>query len=170
MPQLEPIGRMDPQELEETDFEPLLVPLVGYTADKQEIMETFRFKAVLPGGPAFKAQRLIDMLTPNAQGQISIPMGIYMEFLERAMLPGEAERFTTFIERPDLEIPARTLGAMYEGVMAYYAANPIRRRVASSAGQLTPALRATSRAAAHAKGSTSKSSRSASRATSSSPS
>lgn len=158
MPELRVIGQVEnPEEL---DFEPLVVPLAGYTVDHEEVIERFRFRPVRPAGAALNVMRSTD-----AQGNVGL--GPVVGYLDKCLLEEDAERWQAFLDRDDLMIEQDVLFELYREVSAWYAGRPTRRPSDSSGGgKVTPQ---TSRVAARSAASTSKRKRSSPRSTSSTP-
>jgi hypothetical protein len=143
------IGRVeDPQEL---DLELLEITLVGYTLEREEVAETFRFRPVVATGAALDIIRHTD-----TEG--NIPLGPILDYVDKCLLEGDQEPFKAFLDRNDVMIDAGALVTMYRQLVEFYSSRPTRRPPAS-ASTGSPAKR-TSRAAARSKGSRSKGSRS----------
>ncbi|HWF25177.1 MAG TPA: hypothetical protein VG275_07010 [Solirubrobacteraceae bacterium] len=143
------IGRVENPS--EQDLTPQEITLVGYTLEREEVSETFRFRPVVPAGAQLEIIRHTDQA-----GNVALPPVI--AFVEECLLEDELDAFRAFLHRPDVMIEQGTIIGLYRALTEYYAARPTRRPSASaSTGQ--PAKR-TSRAAARSAASRSKTSRS----------
>lgn len=156
MPTLDPIGRVEhPEEL---DLDPLVVPIVGYTRDKQEIVEEFRFRSVQPTGAALNILRQSRL---DADGDLVTPMPQLMAFLDSCVLPEDRETWQGWLDKTNNEIYVEqdTLMAVYRALSEFYSARPTMRRSSSDGGPSS--ISPTSMAASREKASTSRRSRSA---------
>jgi hypothetical protein len=158
MPRLEPVGVIPEAERR---FEPLVVPIVGYTTDGQEVTTDITFRPLMPVGDT------IDLILQQDDEGL-IPTRAALEFVTLAVDPSDAERYSELVHSPDVLIEQDTIVALYRALMDYYTADrPTRQRSALSPS--SPKPRRTSRAAARNGASTSTRSRSGPRSTSSTP-
>ena len=142
-------GRVDdPADI--ADYESIEVSLAGYTADREEVVETFQFRATTPTGAALQITLAVD-----AQGNVALKPVLH--YLRRALLPEDRERWDAFLDRDDLRIDVNALLRIYEHLAEQYSARPTLPRSASPNGRssMTP----TSQAAARSRASTSRRSR-----------
>jgi hypothetical protein len=141
---LDAVGRVtNPDEL---DFEPIVVPVIAYDEDHNEVEFEVKFRAVQPTGAAMKVMRATD-----AEG--NIPTATALLFLEECVIVSERKAWQEFLDDPGLYIERSTLVQLYERLTEVYAGRPTRRRSASSGGRRASAT--TSPAAAPSTASTS---------------
>jgi hypothetical protein len=145
MPILSPIGRVDnPEDL---DLDPVVVPVVGYNADREEVIFEVIFRAMQPTGEAMDLLKVAD-----AAG--NVPIGIVFAYLDACVTEDNREAWQKFLHGPDLNIEQSTIIELYKTISSYYADRPTQQRSVSHNGRVTSGK--TSRAAARSKGSTSK--------------
>jgi hypothetical protein len=126
---LEPIGRVEnPQDL---DFEPLVVPIVGYDRHtKEEQVCDVQCRPVAPTGAAVDVMRVVG---PNGE----TPIGPVMAYLDSCILPESKEDYETFIHDPELVIEQKTLINMYIALTEFYSERPTPPRSVSHNGRTT---------------------------------
>jgi len=147
--ELEPVGRV--AEPDKLDMEPIVVPIVGYSIDREEVIEKFRFRPVQPAGAALDVLRATD-----AHG--NAPLGPVMRYLERCLLSDEQERWREFLDRDDVFIEQTVLVDLYQRITEAYAERPtLPSSVSANGGSTT---KPTPPGGARARASTSKRSRS----------
>ena len=152
--ELPAVGRVEnPDEL---DIEPIVIPIVGYTRNRKEVVEKIRFRSHMPAGATFDVMRHM-----NADGGVQARE--VLRYLDATVLEEDSEKLQEFIHRPDVEIRLRTMIEVHEALMEAYAARPTTQ-LPGSTGTGSSTKR-TSRAASRAKASRSKQSRSPSRST-----
>lgn len=142
MTKLPAVGRVD--NIDDVDLDPIEVPVVGYTIEKEEIEEVFRFRPVQPAGAT-----LDILLYVSVDG--STPVAKVMHFLEECVLAEDRERWRDFLNDPAIMIEQSVLAQLYRALMEVYAARPTMPSSALSGGG-KPGGR-TSRAASAAKAS-----------------
>ena len=143
--ELEPIGRVeDPESL---DLDPIIIPIVGYTIDKEEVIQPIRFRPVQPTGAGLAVLR---QTLPNG----NVPIAPVMKFLDECILSDDKELWEKFLNDETVFIEQDTLVEVYKAITAVYAARPTMRRSGSVGGR--PSSTPTSRAAARSRASTSK--------------
>jgi hypothetical protein len=150
--ELAAIGRVaNPDEL---DLSPIVVPVVGYTQDKKEVVFKVQFRKEAIQGMTFDiaASATID---PETQ-KPTVPNDLALAFLQAHIV--NDKEWQKFLRRPDVYIHTDTIVALYETIMGEYAGHPTDKRSASHNGRTTP--KATTRAAARSTASTSGRSRS----------
>jgi hypothetical protein len=147
--ELDPVGRVEnPEEL---DFEPIVIPVVGYTRDHKEVVEKARFRPLPPAGQTVEVLR---SMAPNG----GVRASQMMSFLDACVLEDGREAWAAFLDSPDVEIEQATLAGVYSALMEAYAARPTMPPASSAAGGKK--TKQTSQAASRAKASRSKKSRS----------
>ncbi len=134
---LDPIGRVEKPD--EMDLDPIVIPVVGYTLDREEVVEEIRFRPMQPAGAAF------DLLA-NANADGEVPIRAIMRFLEKCVMPDDAQKFRDHLDRDDLVFDHGVMMQIHVALNEVYAARPTTLRSASSGGG-QPTKR-TSRAAA----------------------
>ena len=152
MAELEAVGRIEnPEDL---NFEPVTVPVIGYNMDGEEVEFLLHCGPTMPMGTMLK---LMTQSKVNAKGKPVFDEKLVAQFLERCVLPDSKEAWRDFLDDPEIEVSAETIGAVYGALMDYYTDRPTSQRSDSPTGP-APTKR-TSRGAATAKGSTSSRSR-----------
>lgn len=137
-------GRVaDPNAL---DLEPIEAPVVGYTLDKQEVLQVVRFRPMSPTWGALEMARHTD-----AEG--NVPTATAIDFLESCVLAEDSDTWRTFLQRPDVFIEESTVLDLYRAVLEVYGNRPTQRSSDSASGASQPG--ATSTDAAPSLGSTS---------------
>ncbi len=119
MPRLEPVGRVsDPAVL---DLEPIIIPVVGYTADKIEVTTEIEFRPMATLG------RDLEMaLMLNGTDEITAQAAI--EYLESCMTPRGRERWEEIKNSDTVYVQRETMGAVFRAVVEVYAGRPSTRR------------------------------------------
>jgi hypothetical protein len=155
MPRLDPIGRIDNPN--ERDFDPLVIPIVAYTLDREEVIREFRFRPSLSFGYAISVFRgNIEDAEKPAQ------MRAMLKFLDACLMPDDLEEFWAFLGDPHLVIEQQTLSSLYTTLAEQYAARPTLPSSASRNGSSTSSRTQLAGARARASGSPKRRSRSAS--------
>ena len=156
--QLDPIGRLaDPNEI---DLEPITVPIIGYTLDREEVETLIDF---VPSVPLSAALALNRQTRPN--GNVLHPAII--EWLDACVSAESHDRWLEMLGSKDIMIETETLVEVYRQLAERYAARPTLRFSDSDGGPSS--TNRTSQAAARSRASRSRKSRSPSRSTSSTP-
>ena len=145
---LEPIGIRD--DLEEGEYEPITIPIVGYTNDLKEVTTEIDFRAAQALGTSLD---LIRTMSVNEKGETMIPIPAILEFLDAAILEESREDWDDLLHSDEINVEQGTLVTLYQTLAAQYTRRPTKQRSGSHNGRTTP--RKTSRAAASAKKSTS---------------
>jgi hypothetical protein len=141
--ELEPVGRVDnPDAL---DMSPIVVPIVGYTLDKQEVTQRVRFVPVQPAGPG------LDVITATGNEDASVVA--ILRYLEACVLPDDREVWVEFLHRPDVMVEQVTLVKVFQALTEVYAGRPTIPSADSSGGRTPDDT--TSAAAARSQDSTS---------------
>ena len=148
---LEPIGVIE--DLDEIDYEPITVPIVGYTNDKEQVTTDITFRAAQSLGSSLD---LIRQMGIDDKGKPIIPIAAILEFLDAAILDTSRVAWDNLIRDEEVNVEQTTLVELYKILAAQYANRPTQQQSASHNGRTTP--KKTSRAAASAKGSTSRAS------------
>jgi hypothetical protein len=147
--ELEAIGRVEhPEELE---LEPITIPIVGYTREKEEVIQPVNFRPVQPTGAALDVLRMT-----NVKGDV--PVAPVMRFLDECVVEEDRKSWDDFLNDPTVYIEQDTLIQLYRVLTEVYSSRPTAQRSVSHNGRVTS--RTTSRAAASKKVSTSTRSRS----------
>ena len=122
MPELKVVGQVaDPTELQ---LEPVVVPVAAYTIEtKEEVIEKFPFKPVLPPGTAALLERM---------GGQTVGVNPTLVILNDLIMPDAAERWHEFLNRGDLGIEAETLAELIKALLEYYGERPTRLSSGSS--------------------------------------
>ncbi len=144
---LEPIGRLD--NIDALDFEPLTIPIVGYTEDKTEVVTDVRFLPTAPVGFALDMLRSVDSTGNVAQA-------VALRFIEACVYPDDREVWHDLVFRDDLYIVPQTIAAVYQALGELYADRPLGRRSGSRPGPTSTKRTSTggsSSRASHATGS-----------------
>jgi hypothetical protein len=149
--ELEPIGRIE--NLEDENFEPIVMPIVGYDEDGDEVVVKIRFRPWVP------TKKSLDMRGATIKGVT--PTNIVLDYLEKCVLKEDRQAWNDLLDSDDVFIKietfgeiARTLGSIYDGK------HPTKQRSDLPGGG--QATEPTTRAAATSKDSTSKKLRSVS--------
>lgn len=135
--ELEPIGRID--DVDDLDLDPIVVPIVGYTMDREEVIEKFKFKPMAPAGATLGILR-------STQSNGTIPIGPVMLWLDKCLLDeAELERWTEHLNNDQVMIESTVLVDTYRALTEAYTARPTRPPSGSPSGG--PRTRRTSPAA-----------------------
>jgi hypothetical protein len=129
---LAPVGRVE--DLDELDLDPLEVDIVGYTADKEEVVQAVRFRPLQPTGAALEVLR---MTTPDG----NVPIAPVMRFLDACILEEDRDLFREFTERPDVFIHQSALLDLFRSLSEHYGDRPTKPRLVSHNGRVTPRQR-----------------------------
>jgi hypothetical protein len=152
--ELEPIGRVEnPDDL---DFEPIVIPVVGYTRKGKEVLHKAQFRSVAPAGQTVAVLR-------NMAPSGGVPAAQMMTFLDACVLAEDREAWNAFLDNSEVEIEQSTLVRVYAALMETYAARPTMPPGDSSGTGKT--TKQTSRAASRSRASRSRKSPSRSRST-----
>ncbi len=143
--ELEPIGRVD--NLEDFDLDPIVVPIVGYTIDKEEVIQPIRFRPVQPTGAGLA---ILRQTRPDG----NVPIGPVLHFLDECIMFDDRDLWEKFVNDETIFIEQTTLIELYKRLTEVYAARPTTRRSASPGTR--PSSTPTSRAVARSRASTSK--------------
>lgn len=147
MPELKPIGRLS--NLDDLDTEPLTVPIIGYTEDKQEVETKIRFVGTLPAGASLDMIRATD-----ANGRISNAAAL--DYVDNCVHAEDKEAWDELLHGTAVIVRITTVLEVYQALAEFYTKRPTKRRPASVTGR--PSTGATTRVAASAKTSTRKNS------------
>jgi hypothetical protein len=129
MPTLDPVGRAErPEDL---DFDPVVIPIVGYTADHREVIHEAKFRGMEPTGAAMNLMRQTD-----AKG--NVPASLVIQYLDRCLLKEDRDEFNAFIDDDDVYVDQKVLMEAYRQLVAYYSKRPTTRRPDSSPGPSQP--------------------------------
>lgn len=139
MPELKVVGRIaDPDKL---DTEPIVLPVCGYTLDKEEVIEKFPFRPLMPLGIAALCERLANQ---------EMAFNTVLVCLRDCLVPDALERWEAFVNRDDLMIDAETIATGWKQILEAYGRRPTLRSSGSSRTGRRSAR--TSKAAASSKG------------------
>lgn len=123
--ELEPVGRVEnPQEL---DLDPIIVPIVGYTLQREEVIERFSFRPVIPW------EQFLDLADAQMTGG-GVQAGVLRRFLQDCLLAEDRDRWHEFTRRDDVIVDPSTWAAAYQALMEVYEARPTMPRSASTGG------------------------------------
>jgi hypothetical protein len=143
--ELEPVGRIE--NLEEENFEPIVMPIVGYDTDGDEVITRIRFRPWIPTKKSF------DMAAVTVKG--ITPTSTVMEYLEKCVLKEDRGAWNELLDSDDVFIKIETFGEIAQALGSIYnGERPTKQRSDLSGGG--QATKPTTRAAATAKVSTSK--------------
>lgn len=184
MPRLDPIGRVAKPTAPDPDAEPIVVPIIGYRAERvtsgknkgdvvrdvdghpvpEEVEIEVRFLPMSPTGLSVRSMSLVDALEraprddADAEAR-SKQLGVeILSFLSTVIHDDDRRALIDFVSAPDIEVSMDTLAQLYRTLTAYYSGRPTSLRPVSHNGRATTG--ATSRAAASSRASTSARSRS----------
>lgn len=119
------IGRVeDPTTL---DLDVINVPVVGYTMDREEVEEVFRFRPMQPAGAS------LDILKATS-GDGSVPIAPVMRYLDSCLMEDDLASWHEFLHRPDVMIEQTVLVKIYQAISEVYAARPTPRWSGSGGG------------------------------------
>ncbi len=140
MPRLEPVGRVtDPTAL---NLEPVVVPVVGYTADRQEVVTEIEFRPMATLGSDLEMAMLLtgtDELTAKAA----------IEYLESCMTDRGREQWEAIKRSETVFVERETMGEVFRAIVQVYAARPtVKRSGSPRTGQPTRTPQAASRSRA----------------------
>ena len=123
---LEPIGRVaNPHERKK---EPLIVPIVGYDIDDNEVITEIRFLPEVPSGAT------IDMLrATDNDGNIKSAAAI--DYVDACVSPDDIEKWDELLHGKDIIISTATLLLVYREIAEFYADRPTKRSSGSLAGR-----------------------------------
>lgn len=124
MPELSVVGRVsDPDAL---DLEPVVVPVCAYKQGKdgpEEVVERFPFRPAMPPGVVALLERL---------GGQTIGVNQALIVLNSLVVDDASERWTEFLENPELSIDAEVLAELTKTLVEHYGGRPTRRSSGSS--------------------------------------
>ncbi len=123
--QLDPIGRVESPD--GFDLDPIVIPIVGYTLDRTEVVEEIRFR---PIQPAWASLQVIE--TTNAAGNIDLKQ--VMHFLSKCVLAEDVEKWREFLDRDDVMFEQTIFVELYKALSAAYAHRPTMLSSVSEAG------------------------------------
>ncbi len=155
MPELAPIGLID--NVDERTFEPIVIPIVGYTLDAQPVTRRFRFWPTLNFDAAVNLYR--DTKADGSPREAAI-----FEYLDKCLIPDDLEDFWAFVGQrpvggdPAVVVEQTTIRELYRALVGEYGRRPTLPLSDSLDGSSTPSP--TSAAAANANRSSSPRSRS----------
>ena len=152
--ELEPVGRVDDPET--LDLEPIVIPIVGYTTARKEVIEPFRFRPVIPW------EQSLDVFDAQ-QDDGRIKSATVRKFLHSCLIAEDREKWEEFTLREDVYVGPETWVAAFTALFEVYNARPTMPRSASTAGG--GQTKQTSPAASRAKASASKKKRARSHST-----
>lgn len=152
MPELEPVGRR-PKGQRKT--EPVIVPVVGYNLDDEEVVFNLVCRPSIPLGIALDITRQSHV---NAKGQTIVPTSLALEYIDLCVSPEIADDWKAFLNSPDVMVDLETLADIYRTLSGYYTDRPSTQRSSSPNG-VSPTKR-TSSGVARGRASTSMKSRS----------
>jgi len=142
------VGRVEnPEQL---DLQPLEIEVVGYTLERKEVAETFRFRPVPPTGAALA---IVRQTMPNG----NVPLGPVLDYLDKCLLEEDQQRFQDYLNRDDVMIEQAAVIDLYTALTEFYTARPTRPP--SDSASTGSSAKRTSRAAARSAASPSKTSR-----------
>ena len=145
--ELEAIGRVEnPDDL---DFTPLVIPIVGYSDDKKEVITKIRFVRVIPMGVSLDTFRATD-----ADGNIGGTAAL--DYVDGCVHREDKHRWQELLHGTNVNVEQSTIIEVYKALGAFYADRPTKQRSGSRSG---PKARPTSQAAAKSRTSTKKNSR-----------
>ncbi|HXT91160.1 MAG TPA: hypothetical protein VN714_18060 [Trebonia sp.] len=121
MPELEIVGRVENPETIEVD--PIILPVCAYTLEREEVIERFPFKPIMPLG--------IAALMERVAGQ-EIPVNTVLVCLRDCLIADAVERWETFLGREDLLIDAETISRGWAALLGAYGRRPTLRSPGSS--------------------------------------
>jgi hypothetical protein len=113
VPELQVVGRVPNPEQIETD--PIILPVCAYTIDREEVIERFPFRPMLPLGVAALLERL---------GGSEVAVNTVIVLLHDCLMADAVERWERFLDRDDLLIDAATLAEGWKALLECYAARP----------------------------------------------
>lgn len=119
------IGRVE--DVSELNVDPIEVPLVAYTSDREEVEEVFRFRPAQPAGATLDV-----LMATGADGKL--PTQMIFRFLDECLVEEDRVKWRVFLDRPDLIIEQSVLAQVYRGIMEVYAARPTPRWSDSGGG------------------------------------
>ncbi len=140
---LQPVGEI--KDLASLDFEPLIVPIIGYNAKKEAVVTDIRFVGQVPAGAA------IDMIR-NADAEGNVDFNGILAYVDGCVLEQDREKWDDLLHGTKVIVVRQTLVDVYKAIAEFYTKRPIRQRSASSTGRSS--TKPTSRAAASASKST----------------
>ena len=148
--ELSAVGRVN--NVDELDFEPITVPVIGYTKDKKEVEFKVRFRKEPPIGYSMEAM-LSTHIDPKTK-KPTIDIQLAMRYLDACVEEDCRDEWMEFLKRPDVTVRQETLADLYSSLMEVYSGDfPTPQPPASHNGRVTP--KRTTRAAAKSTASTS---------------
>ena len=123
---IEPIGKV--ANLDELDFEPLTVPVVGYTDNLKEVITDIRFRAVVP--PGFGLDMISDV---DKNGNVQVAAAL--RFIQACLLPDDREKWNELIRSDTVNVTSETVSAVYHAIGEFYAKRPFTKQPGSRNGR-----------------------------------
>ena len=145
---LEPVGRVDNPET--LDKEPIVIPVIGYTATLAEVETEISFVGDQPAGASLDIIRAVD-----ADGNVNAR--VCLLFVDNCVHPDSRKAWEDLLHRPDVKVSQETLIDLYIALGEAYSSRPSVQRSGSRAGR--GSTKPTSRVVASAQKSASKTSR-----------
>jgi hypothetical protein len=145
--ELEEVGNIDEAEL---DFEPVTIPIVGYTDAKEKVVTKIRFRRNAPAGFALDMIRAVD-----AKGNLTVLTAL--KYLDGCVYEADREAWEDLIHGKGVNISDSTISDVYTRLGEFYTGRPTSRRSGSSRGQSS--TKQTTQRAAKSQASTKKTSR-----------
>jgi hypothetical protein len=139
---LEPVGRI--KDIDLRDLEPITVPVISYTEDKEEVLTDIRFQPIAPLNTELEMLRSIDV-----EGNIN--QKAVIAYVDGCVYPGDRQKWNDLLAREDVYTYPETLSAVYRAIGEHYTNRPTVRRSGSQGGR--GSTRTTSQAAASEKAS-----------------
>jgi len=121
MPELAIVGRVENPETIEVD--PIILPVCAYTLDREEVIERFPFRPIMPLGVAALMERVA--------GQ-HIAVNTVLACLHDCLVADAVERWEAFLGRDDLLIDAETISKGWASLLEAYGRRPTLRSPKSS--------------------------------------
>lgn len=122
MARLEPVGRVS--DLAKLDLEPIIVPVVGYTEDKEEVITDIAFRPRAPLGRDLEMAMLL-----NGTDEVTARQAI--GYLEECMTDEGREAWENLKESKTVFVERAAMGEVFRAVVAVYAKRPTTKRPGS---------------------------------------
>lgn len=130
MPEMKAVGRV--KDPEKRDFSPIIIPVIAYDGDGNEVEVKLSFRAEQPMGPYL---RMMEHSSVDKDGNVQTDFAYLVQFLRKSILPESRTAWDELIDDEDLYIAQETLADLYEVLFEAWGGRPTRASSVSSTGR-----------------------------------
>lgn len=147
MPRTDPIGEVENPD--DTDFGPLVIPVVGYKLDGTRVDKDLQFRPQFPPGGFLAMVRSAD--DSGVIGQAAI-----LDYLDSCLLPESRDNWDFIMYDKDTNFSQQTVLAVYKKLAEHYAGGKFPTKQPPALPNGSPRAKRTTSAAASGPASTGK--------------